>query len=61
MLRKVIYVDSNSKDSRVAMCKPLSEIVNKGDNDEDIYLTSVHEKYSVRPDSLESMCQLALN
>ena len=54
--RKVIYVDSNCKEDRVVMCKPYSEIVNKDDDDADLFLMSVHDKYSARPDSLESIC-----
>ena len=38
------------------MCKPLSEIMLKSDDEDDIFLTSVHEKYSARPEQLESMC-----
>jgi len=38
------------------MCNPYSKIVNKDDDDADLFLMSVHDKYSARPDSLESMC-----
>jgi len=56
MSRKVVYVDSNMKENRVRMSKPYSEIELKDENDTDLFLTSIHEKYSSRPANLESMC-----
>ena len=54
--RKVLYVDANKKGDRVLLCKPVSEIMEKEDDDENLFLTSIHDKYSARPQTLENMC-----
>ena len=54
--RKVIYVDSNTPENRVVMCKPMTDIANKNDDDQDLFLPYIHDKYSSRPNSLEPMC-----
>jgi len=56
MSRKVLYVNANKKGDRVLLCKPVSEIMEKEDDDENPFLTSIHDKYSARPQKLENMC-----
>jgi len=56
MSRKVIFVDSNDKNNRVRLSKPYEEIKNKKDDDQDLFFTSVHDKYASRPEHLEHMC-----
>ena len=54
--RKVVFVNANTRDNRDSV--PKSEEVLKGleDDEENIYMTSVHDRYAARPDQLEGMC-----
>ena len=56
MSRKVIFVDSNDKNNKVRLSKPYEKIENKKDDDQNLFFTSVHDKYALRPKHLEHMC-----
>ena len=54
--RKVTYVDSNMRDNRVCLPKSSNALENMDADDDNIYMTSVHDRYAARPNSLANMC-----
>ena len=54
--RKVVFINTDPKCERTSMTKPLSAIQTLEDDDEDLYLTSLIDRYAARPDSLENIC-----
>ena len=51
--RTVIYVDSQPPEKRVTRLRFLG---NLDDDDEDVYCTTIHDRYAARPTNLEEMC-----
>jgi hypothetical protein len=51
----VIFIPTNPKSKRTRMLKPMSKIASMEADDEDIYLPSILDKYSARPNSLEDI------
>ena len=54
--RKCIFINTDPKNERVTMTKPLSSIQELENDEEDLYLTSLIDRYICRPDNLENMC-----
>ena len=54
--RKCIFINTDPKNERVSMTKPLSSIQELENDEEDLYLTSLIDRYICRPDNLENMC-----
>ena len=54
--RKVVFINTDPKSERISMTKPLSAIQSLEDDDEDLYLTSLVDRYAARPDCLENTC-----
>ena len=54
--RKVVFINTDPKNERATMTKPLSAINSLEDDDEDLYQTSLIDHYAARPDTLENMC-----
>ena len=54
--RKVVLVTTSMKDEHVSLPKPQSQLAQLHDDDEDIFATSVIDRYADRPVSLQNMC-----
>ena len=52
MSRKVIFVNTAAKEDRVSLLKPINQIEHMDEDSEDIYQTSLIDRYSARPDQL---------
>ena len=54
--RKVVFVNTSPKEDRVSLLKPVCQLENMDDESEDIYQTSLIDRYAARPDSLSNIC-----
>ena len=54
--RKVVTVMTSMKDERVSLPKPQSHLAQLHDGDEDVFATSLIDRYGARPVSLQNMC-----
>ena len=54
--RKVEYVNANMREDRVSLPKSGIILDSLDDDDENVYMTSIHDRYSCSPDSLDDMC-----
>ena len=54
--RKVVPVTTSMKDEHVSLPKPQSHLAQLHDDDEDIFATSLIDRYGARPVSLQNMC-----
>ena len=54
--RTVVFINTDPKKERATLTKPMSAINSLEDDDEDLYQTSLIDRYAARPDSLENMC-----
>ena len=54
--RKVVFVNTAAKEDRVSLLKPINQIQDMDDDSEDIYQTSLIDRYAVRPNMLNQMC-----
>ena len=54
--RKVVPVMTSMKDECVSLPKPQSHLAQLHDDDEDIFATSLIDRYGARPVSLQNMC-----
>ena len=54
--RKVVTVNTNMKDKRVSLPKPGYRLAQLAKNDEDVFVTSIIDRYHCRPHSLNDMC-----
>lgn len=54
--RKVVFVNTDSKQQRVSILKNTKQIEAMDDNSEDIYQTSLIDRYAARPASFNTMC-----
>ena len=54
--RKVVPVMTSMKDEHVNLPKPQSQLAQLHDDDEDIFASSVIDRYAARPISLQNMC-----
>ena len=54
--RKVVSVSTSMKDECVSLPKPKSQLAQLHDDDEDIFATSVIDRYTARPLALQDIC-----
>ena len=54
--RKVVSVSTRMKDEHVILPKPKSQLAQLHDDDEDVFATSVIDRYAARPLALEDIC-----
>ena len=54
--RKVVPVMTSMKDECVSLPKPQSQLAQLHDDDEDVFATSLINRYAARPVSLQNMC-----
>ena len=54
--RTVVFINSNHFESRICMPKSRKELEELPDDSKDIFTTSIHDRYVLRPDELEDMC-----
>ena len=55
--RNDVPVTTNMKDEHVSLPKPQSQLAQlHGDDEEDVFATSVIDRYGARPVSLQNMC-----
>ena len=54
--RKVVSVSTSMKDEHVSLPKPKSQLAQLHDDDEDVFATSVINRYAARPLALQDIC-----
>ena len=54
--RKVVSVSTSMKDEHVSQPKPKSQLMQLHDDDEDVFATSLIDRYATRPLALQNMC-----
>ena len=54
--RKVVSVSKSMKDEHVSLPKPKSQLAQLHDDDEDVFATSVIDRYAARPFALQDIC-----
>ena len=54
--RTVINVSNHPAEERHRMPKSDFELAGKEDDDEDVFMASVHDRYAARPDEMENVC-----
>ena len=54
--RKVVPVTTSMKDEHVSLPNPQSQLAQLHDDDEDVFATSLIDRYGARPVSLQNMC-----
>ena len=54
--RKVVSVSTSMKDEHVSLPKPKSQLAQLHDKDEDVFATSLTDRYAARPVSLQNIC-----
>ena len=54
--RKCVFINTDPKTERLVMTKPLSSIQTLDNDEEDLYLKSLIDRYVARPNQLENMC-----
>ena len=54
--RKVVSVSTSMKDERVSLPKPKSQLAQLHDDEEDVFATSIIDRYAARPLVLQNIC-----
>ena len=54
--RTVINISNHPSEERHRMPKSAFELADKEDDDEDVFMASVHDRYAARPDEMENVC-----
>ena len=54
--RKVVSVSTSMKDECVSLTKPKSQLAQLHDDDEDVFATSIIDRYAARPLALQVIC-----
>ena len=54
--RKVVQVNTNMKAERVSLPKPSYKLSELDDDDEDVFATSIIDRYAARPNIIANMC-----
>ena len=57
--RKVVSVSKSMKDERVSLPKSKSQLAQLHDEDEDMFATSINDRYAARPHALHNICLAA--
>ena len=50
------FVNSNMKDNRVSLPKNNASLEKMNEDEDDVYMTSIHDRYAAQPNSLEDVC-----
>ncbi len=60
---EVLFVPTDTKENRTRILKPRKVLDSMDEDDKNIYVPSIHDKYGNRPDDMESIClaQFAAN
>ena len=56
---QIVWIPTGLLQQRISVIRPLSYLGNLEDDDEDIFVSGIGDKYSKRPSSLESWCLAA--
>ena len=51
-----MFVPADVPEKRVAFLQPMATVMSMEDDEENIYTTSIIDRYSARPNSLKRMC-----
>ena len=54
--RKIVSVSTSMKDECVSLPKPKSQLTQLHDDDEDVFATSLIDRYAARPLALQNIC-----
>ena len=54
--QKVVYVNSNMKHERVSLPKTKEQLEKMHEDDDDVFATSLIDRYIARPSTLADMC-----
>ena len=54
--RYVVLVMTSMKDEPVSLPKPKSQLAQLHDDDEDVFATSLTDRYAARPHAVQSLC-----
>ena len=54
--RQVVFVDTDLQENRTRMFKPMNILKQLDDDDPDVFLQSIIDRYPARPNQLEEMC-----
>ena len=54
--RTLVFVNTDPKDKRTCLLKSKHELEKLKDDSDDIYMTSLIDRYTARPESLNDMC-----
>ena len=54
--RKVVSVSASMKDEHVSLPKSKSQLAQLHDEDEDVFATSITDRYAARPHALHNIC-----
>ena len=54
--REVVSVSTSMKDEHFSLPKPKSQLEQLHDNDEDVFTTSIIDRYAARPLALQDIC-----
>ena len=54
--RKVVSVSTSMKDEHVSLPKPKSQLPQLHDDDQDVFATSIFDRYAARPLVLQNIC-----
>ena len=54
--RKVVSVSTSMKDIHVSLPNPMSQLAQLHDDDEDVYATSLTDRYAAKPPDLQNIC-----
>ena len=54
--RKVVSVSTSMKDECVSLPKPKSQHAQLHDDEEDVFATSINDRYAARPLVLQNIC-----
>ncbi|CAG2202192.1 unnamed protein product [Mytilus edulis] len=52
-----VYVPADKPEKRICLLKPISSVKDKEDEDEDVYQTSILDRYAARPTKLENLSE----
>ena len=54
--RKVVFVNTDSPDTRAAVVKTKDQLRDMDDGDDDVFQKSVSDRFASRPNELNDMC-----
>ena len=54
--RMVTFIDSNMRDDRGSLPKTEKQLSDMNEEEDDVYMTSIHDKYAACPELLQNMC-----